>query len=99
MWINTDSVEREHYTCVIMTTVTESMDTTMVPDTQFRVHTGILHHCNHQTSCYTHVTSGSGVTGHYEMFCVKNRANKNKLQVLNSPDNPDHSDQDSDTDE
>ena len=33
---------------------------------------------------------------YYEMFRVKNSPNKKK--IFNSPDNPDHSEQDSDTD-
>ena len=40
MWTNTDSVQREKYTCVIMT-VTEPEDTTEL-GTQLRLHNDIL---------------------------------------------------------
>ncbi len=41
MWTNTDSVEREQYDCVIMTTVVEPMDTT-APAAQLHLHSDIV---------------------------------------------------------
>ena len=41
MWTNTDSVEGEQYTCVIMTTAVEPMDTT-APGAQLRLRSDIV---------------------------------------------------------
>jgi hypothetical protein len=41
MWTNTDSVEREQYDCVIMTTVVEPMDTTATA-AQLHLHSDIV---------------------------------------------------------
>ena len=41
MWTNTDSVEGEQYTCVIMTTVVEPIDTT-APGVQLRPRSDIV---------------------------------------------------------
>jgi hypothetical protein len=88
MWTNTDSVQRDQYVCVIMTTVTETEDVTTL-DAQLRLRSDILD---------SNVFPNSEKTGDniksWLLFRGKNSANKKDF--FNSNDRPEHSDQDSD---
>ena len=87
MWTNTDCVQMEQYTCVIMTTVTEPEDATSL-DTQLRLYSDILDFNVFPNSEKT----GDNIKS-WLLFRDKNSANKKDF--FNSPDSPEHSDQDS----
>ena len=88
MWTNTDCVQREQYTCVITTTVTDPEDTTAL-DSQLHLHSDILDFNVFPNSEKT----GDNIKS-WLLFRGKNSANKKDF--FNSPDSPKHLDQDSD---